>query len=113
MIKNHLSVLILFLIFLSIGCEKKYTLEESRQIQFIKNLIVEINKNVDKQKALLELINTEKDESSLARWKYEFNEAIDFYYELKKNIDNEIAVLNTADINYDFDKIEEPFKKIN
>jgi len=104
--------IILFVIFLSIGCEKKYTLEESKQIQLIKNLIADINKNVDKQKALLELINKEKDISNLVYWKIQFNDSIDEYYKLKIIIDNEMEILNNADISYEFDKIEPAFKKM-
>jgi hypothetical protein len=110
--KEILYVISMITLLMTFACKKGYTLEESKQIQFVKDLILEINSNVDQQRALLELIKTEKDSTTVIQRKIQLNNVIDEYGLLKKQIEKEMDILSTADIEYEFDKIEPSHKKI-
>ena len=82
--KEILYVISMIILLMTFACKKGYTLDESKHIQFVKDLITEINSNVDQQRALLELIKTEKDSSRVIERIIQLNNVIDEYDFFKK-----------------------------
>ncbi len=96
-------LLITIIVIAYIGCEKKYSLEESKLINETKSLIIEYKFSVTQQETYLKAMDDSTKYKSLKEYFYDKHQTEWFKcIEMKETINKNIGTLEMAGIKYDF-----------